>query len=365
MPLAVRAAVHHGGGAPPVIEPLLLDDPAPDELIIEVKAAGICHTDLTVADWTSEPRVLGHEGAGIVAETGSAVSEFSVGDRVLATFGFCGMCQVCTSGRPAYCVDGTAINFEGRRSVDRPTHTRRDGSLVGGAFFQQSCFATHALVTQRNLVKIPDDMSFINAAPFGCGVQTGAGAVFNQLGIEEAQPLVIVGCGAVGLSAIMAGRVIGCDPIIAIDLIPERCELALSLGASHSLDGHDLAASIMEITHGGAAAVLDTAGSQSTFEQSLHALRPGGTLGTLTLPGAFDQPVQHPGGLPFLTTRIVGIVEGDSVPNEFLPKLFELQQSGHLPIERLIEPYAFEAIADAFGAMARKQIIKPVLTFGA
>ena len=367
MPREVMAAVSPGDGAPPEIETLLLDDPAPDELVIELKAVGICHTDLSVSQWGQEPRVLGHEGAGVVVEVGSDVSGFSVGDRVVATFGSCGECAVCGSGRPAYCMDGTALNFEGKRSVDRPILTRPDGAVVQAAFFQQSSFASHAIVTARNIVAIPDDVSFVDAAPFGCGIQTGAGAVFNQLGLEAGHPMVVIGCGAVGLAAIMAGKVLGCDPIIAIDLEAERCELATTLGATHTLDGRisDLSGAIKEITEGGAAAILDTASTQHTFEQSLHALRPGGSLGVVALPGNYGEPVSHPGGMPMMTTRMVGIVEGDAVPDQFLPRLFSLFSSGKLPVDRLIETFPFERIADAFAAMEQKRVIKPVLTFGA
>ncbi|WP_432199887.1 NAD(P)-dependent alcohol dehydrogenase [Erythrobacter sp. W53] len=367
MPRSIQAAVCEGNGAAPQIETLYLDDPAPDELVIEVAAAGICHTDLGIAEWSQEPRVFGHEGAGTVVEIGAEVSGFSVGDRVVATFGYCGECAVCNSGRPAYCVDGIALNIEGQRAFDRPALTRPDASIIGGAFFQQSCFATHALVTERNVVKIPDSLDFIDAAPLGCGIQTGAGAVFNQLDIRAGQPIAIIGCGTVGLSAIMAAKIIGCDPIISVDLDKGRLELARDFGATDVLDGaiDPLSDAIREMAGGGAAAILDAAGTQRTFEQSLHALRPGGTLGTLTLPGAFEEPVQHPGGIPFLTTKIVGVIEGDSVPHEFLPLLIDHFENGYLPFDRLIRTFTFERIADAFEAMRTKAVVKPVLTFGA
>ncbi len=367
MPREIKAAVCEGGGAPPRIETLLLDDPAPDELVIEVAAAGICHTDLGIAEWSQEPRVFGHEGAGTVVALGEDVSDFAIGDRVAATFGYCGTCPVCTAGRPAYCVDGIALNVDGKRECERPVFTRPDGTSVGGAFFQQSCFASHALVTKRNAVKIPDSLDFVAAAPLGCGIQTGAGAVFNQLDVKAGEPIVIIGCGTVGLAAIMAAKIIGCEPIIGVDLEEGRLTLAKELGATHTLDGSitDLSGAIKQITAVGAAGVLDAAGTQHTFEQSVHALRPGGTLGTLTLPGGFEDPIQHPGGISFLTTRIVGVIEGDAVPHEFLPRLIDYFQNGQMPFDRLIETFPFENIADAFAAMRDKGVIKPVLTFGA
>lgn len=367
MPREMQAAVCEGNGAPPRIETLLLDDPAPDELVIEVAAAGICHTDIGIAQWSSTPRVFGHEGAGTVVAIGDAVTQFTVGDRVLATFGYCGTCAVCAADRPAYCMDGIALNIEGERACGRPALTRPDGRVIGGAFFQQSCFASHALVTERNIVKIPDSLDFVNAAPLGCGIQTGAGAVFNQLDAKADQPLAVVGCGTVGLAAIMAAKIIGCDPIIAVDLQADRLELAREFGATHVIDGGDpnFAGALKQLTQGGVAAILDTAGTQVTFEQSLHSLRPGGTLGTLTLPGGFEDPIPHPGGIPFLTTRIVGIIEGDAVPHQFLPELIRYFEAGELPFDRLIQTFPFERIEEAFAAMESKSAIKPVLIFGA
>ncbi|AOL23996.1 aryl-alcohol dehydrogenase [Erythrobacter litoralis] len=363
MPRPIRAAISPGGGAPPVIEDLLLADPLPDEVVLRIEAAGICHTDLGVGAWSEEPRVLGHEGAGTVVETGSAVTRLRKGDRVLATFGFCGTCPNCAGGRPAYCFDGIALNLEGARA--EPPLTRMDGSAVKGAFFQQSCFATHALATERNCVKLPGWLDAYVAAPFGCGIQTGAGAVFNQLGALTHRPLLVIGAGAVGCAAIMAGRIMGCDPLIVVEPVAARRELAISLGASHAFAGSeaDWAAQVVELTAGGVTAALDTAGRQATFEAALAALHSGGTLGVLTLPGDFAQPVPHPGGIDFLTKRIVGVIEGDSVPETFLPRLFAYHGGGDLPVDRLIRTYPFADIASAFADAASGAVIKPVLTF--
>ncbi len=365
MPCKIRAAVSPGLGAPPVIEELILADPAPDEVVIRVEAAGICHTDLGVGQWSETPRVLGHEGAGVVVETGGAVTLLKKGDRVMATFGFCGTCANCEDGRPAYCFDGIALNLEGMRSAPGPAITRPDGSKVGAAFFQQSCFATHALATERNCIKIPDWLDAKVAAPFGCGIQTGAGAVFNQLNARKGRPLLVVGAGAVGLAAIMAGRIIGCAPIIAVELLPERRDMALSMGAHHALDGAepDWPHKVTELTQGGANAALDTAGNQATFNGALRALHSGGTLGVLTLPGGFEDPVPHPGGIDFLTKTVVGVIEGDGVPGEFLPRLVDYHKAGDLPVDRLITPYRFANIAKAFEDAGNGTVIKPVLTF--
>ncbi|MEM7701990.1 MAG: NAD(P)-dependent alcohol dehydrogenase [Pseudomonadota bacterium] len=365
MPRSIRAAVSPGLGKPPVIEDLILADPEPDEVVLRIEAAGICQTDLEVARWTPSPRVLGHEGAGVVVATGAGVTDFAPGDRVVATFGFCGECPNCKGDQPAYCFDGAALNFEGRRSVDTPALTRPDGTPVGSAFFQQSSFATHALATVRNCVKVPDGFPLAVAAPLGCGIQTGAGAVANQLAARAGRPLLVIGAGAVGLAAIMAGRVIGCDPIVCLELDAERCDMALSVGATHALDGADTdwPDQVRTITNGGATAALDSAGTHATFRGALTALHAGGRLGVLTLPGAFEDPIEHPGGMDFMTKTIVGVVEGDAVPGQFLPKLMEQHLAGDLPVDRLITPYRFADIAQAFEDAASGAVIKPVLTF--
>jgi len=366
MPRAIRAAVSNGGGVAPIIETLFLDDPAPDEVVIQIMAAGICHTDLNAGQWIKEPRVLGHEAAGIVVETGSAVTAFSKGDRVITTFGSCGSCPNCLNNRPAYCFDGVTLNFDGNRSsVQRSTFTRSNGTEVRGAFFQQSSFATYALATERNIVRIPEGLDMETAAPFGCSIQTGAGAVFNQLRAKKDQPLLVVGAGPVGLAAIMAARIIQCSPIICVELNEARRELALSLGATHAIDGVDTdwVDQVQAITRGGSTAALDTAGTQATFEGSIAALHSGGTLGLLTLPGDYDAPVQHPGGLDFLTKTIVGVVEGDSVPQTFLRLLISYHEAGDLPVEKLIQTYPFEKVGEACADVARGHAIKAVLTF--
>lgn len=365
MPRRIRAAVCPGGGAPPVIEELFLADPAPDEVVLRIEAAGVCHTDLEVSRWTPHPRVLGHEGAGIVIETGSAVRDLAPGDRVLATFASCGACPNCSDDRPAYCFNGPELNFEGRRSVAEPAITRPDGTPVAAGFFQQSSFATHALATARNCVAIPEAIAFAPAAPLGCSIQTGAGAVFAQIGARAQRPLLVIGAGAVGLAAVMAGRIMGCAPIVVVELRNDRRQLALDLGATHLIDGADenWPVQVREITDGGALAALDSAGLQATFEGALAALRLGGTLGVVNLPGPFGEHVRHPGGMDFLTKSIVGVVEGDSVPGRLLPRLINLFKAGELPIDRIIKPYRFADIARAFSDAAAKTVIKPVLTF--
>ena len=365
MPFEILAAISHGNTGAPRIEPALLDDPLADEMVIRMGAASMCHTDIGASSWLPGKRVLGHEGAGTIVALGSDVGEFAIGDRVVATFASCGACRNCKAERPAYCFTHAELNFEGARSADQPAITLPDGEPIAAEFFQQSAFATYALVTKRNCVKLPDDLGFAEAAPLGCGVQTGAGAVVNSFAAQAGWPLLVIGCGAVGLSAVMAGRIIGCDPIIAVDLLPARRTIALEMGATHALDGADaeLVAAIHAIAPGGVSYALDTAGTQHTYEASLAALHPGGQCGVVTLPGGFGEPVPHPGGITFMNTSTIGIIEGDSFPTRFIPWLIEQHQRGQLPYDKLITRYRFEDIATAYEDLKTGRAIKPVLLF--
>ncbi|MCG8443156.1 MAG: NAD(P)-dependent alcohol dehydrogenase [Caulobacterales bacterium] len=365
MPREVRAAVCREGEEAWRIETLRLDDPAPGEVVIKVEAAGVCHTDLIAADIFPRPSVLGHEGAGVVVEVGEGVSAVAPGDRVVATFGSCGDCPSCVEHAPAYCWRGNELNFEGARAGKRPGLTTIDGAPIRGSFFQQSSFADHALATERNVVKLPDALAFEHAAPLGCGVQTGAGAIINSLAVTPCQSVAVFGAGAVGLSAVMAAAMIGCETIIAVDVKPNRLALARELGATHALDGRDedLARTIRDLTGGGVAASLETAGTPATFAAAITSLRPRGACGVVAPPGRWGEPATHPGGVSIMMTRLVGVMEGDSDPGRFIPQLAQWGLEGKLPYERIITTYPFTDINTALSEARRGAAIKPVLTF--
>jgi len=195
--MRIRAAVTESEGAPFAIEELEAGELRPDEVLVEVKAAGICHTDLICRDqWMPVPlpAVLGHEGAGIVREVGAFVTKVALGDRVALTFNSCGSCSNCLKGRSTYCVDIFGRNF-GAARPDGTSALSREGELVHGHFFGQSSFATHAVAHVRSVVKLPEGVDLGIAAPFGCGIQTGAGGVLNSLQ-APAGSSIAVSCGA-------------------------------------------------------------------------------------------------------------------------------------------------------------------------
>jgi aryl-alcohol dehydrogenase len=358
----IEAWVQHRAGEPPRLEPLTLDEPRPDEVLVRIVAAGVCHTDLFAPLRFALPAVFGHEGAGIVERVGAAVARVRPGDRVALTFGSCGSCRNCRKGAPAYCMDGHRLQFGGARADGSATLVDATGGAVHGAFFQQSSFATHALATERNVVRTPEALPLQLAAPLGCGIQTGAGAVLNTLACPPGSSLAVFGAGSVGLSAVMAARLAGCNPIVAVDILPARLALARELGATHELDARDGAVveRILGATGGGADFSIETAGAEQTFRDAIDCLARLGTCGLCTVPNLGEPFPFAP--LSILKGRTVtGVLEGSSVPEEFIPRLASLQLARALPYERLVTCYDFTDLPRALADAEAGRAIKPVL----
>ncbi len=362
----IIAAVAEGAGAAFSLEHLQLDEPRPDEVLVRIAAVGLCHTDITCRDHgvgSVFPAVLGHEGAGVVEKVGSAVSKVRPGDRVALTFRSCGQCRKCTTGNPAYCETMPLLNYIGRRS-DGTSALRRDGAPIGSNFFGQSSFASHALAYETNLVIVPDGIPLSVAAPLGCGVQTGAGAVMRSLACEPGSSIVVIGGGTVGLSSVMAAKVRECAAIIVVEPVEQRRALALEIGATEAVDpnGTDVAAAIRAIVPAGVDYVVDTTGRPDILAASLGYL---GSRGALGLVGVSAQPDAQLalalGGFITAGHRVIGIIEGDSEPDAFIPELIDLYRAGRFPFDRLIRTYPFDRINEAIRDQHDGQCIKPVL----
>jgi aryl-alcohol dehydrogenase len=362
----IIAAVTSVKGGPFELEELELGEIRPDEVLVEVAAAGICHTDLICRDqWLPVPlpAVLGHEGAGVVVQVGSAVTGIAPGDRVGMSFHSCGGCPTCSVGLPSYCHAFFEHNFLASRPADGSSVLSRDGEPVNAHFFGQSCFATHAVGNARNVVKIDSSIPLHIAAPFGCGIQTGAGAVLNALRAPAGSSIAVFGTGAVGLSAIMAAVVAGCATIVGIDRNAERLALARELGATHIVDAtsEDALAAVAAATRGGADFSIDTTAVPDVLRQAVDCLAPTGVCGVIGAPAlgtevSLDITTILTGG------RVVrGIVEGDAVPQLFLPTLIELWERGKLPVDRLMKTYDFDQIDEAAHDAESGRVIKPVL----
>jgi aryl-alcohol dehydrogenase len=312
------------------------------------------------------PAVLGHEGAGVVIATGAAVTKVSVGDHVALTFRSCGRCERCHGGDPAYCYTMPALNYVGGRP-DGSKAIRQAGAEVSSNFFGQSSFAGHALAYEQNVVKLPADMPFELAAPLGCGVQTGAGGVMLALACPRGSSLLVTGGGAVGLSAVMGGVLQGCAPLIVVEPTAARRDLALELGATHVIDPvavTDLAAEVRAITPHGVDFALDTTGRPDTHAAVMSALAPKGVFGIVGIPPPGAPMPGALGTVLMLGQTVRGIIEGDSDPDAFLPRLVELWRAGHLPLEKLVKVFPFAEINEAVAAQHRGDCVKVVLALG-
>jgi aryl-alcohol dehydrogenase len=366
----IRAALCRSPLAPFSIEAVTLEPARAGELRIRLVGCGICHTDMGVRDGqipVGLPIVLGHEGSGIVEEVGEGVTVAAPGDPVLLSFTSCGACPNCDDHYPAACYNFAPLNFFGGRA-DGSTSLSANGEKVFSHFFGQSAFATHAVVPERSVVKVPASARHLPLellGPLGCGLQTGAGAVLNCLGVKPGRSIAIFGAGGVGLAAVMAAKIAGADPIIAIDLHDHRLDLARELGATHTIRGDaDLSAEITAICPQGLVYAFDTTGLPQLIELAFSLLAPRGSLG-LVGASSMDEMLsinefQLMGG----GKTIKGILEGDSFPPDFIPLLLDHHLAGRFPFDRLIEVFPFEAINEAFEAGESGRVIKPVLRMG-
>jgi aryl-alcohol dehydrogenase len=348
------------------MENLELDEPIGDEVLVRVVATGVCQTDAHVRSGRTPaplPIVLGHEGAGVVERVGPAVTGLRTGDHVVLSYLACGHCAPCLSAHAAYCSRAITANFSGAR-LDGTRGLRRTGSNdpVFGHFFGQSSFATYALATQRNAVKVDQDVPLELLGSLGCSLQTGAGAVLNSFAVPVGSTIAILGVGAVGFGALMAAQVAGVSTIIAVDVNPQRLNLAKELGATHTVDaGHaNVTKAVKDITGPGVAYVLDTTGRADMLNHAVASLAPMGQVG---LVAGGDATV--PAASLAFGMSVRGIVQGDAIPQLFIPMLVQLYRSGRFPIDRLVRFYAFDNIEAAFTAAARGEVIKPVLRIAA
>jgi aryl-alcohol dehydrogenase len=366
MTTQISAAVLRQFGEPLRLEQLTLEEPRADEILVRMVATGVCQADLHVCRGhipAPVPIVLGHEGAGIVERVGAAVKSVAPGDPVVLSYQSCGHCPSCWSGHPAICDNLFAANFSGMRADGSAGLRTAEGEPVGGRFFGQSSFATHTLATERNVVKVPADLSLELLAPLGCGIQTGAGAILRALAMKSGETALVFGVGAVGMAAVMAAHLGGAAVVIGVDIHPERLALALDLGATHCLDASqvDVAGEVKRICPRGVDVILDTSGHKDSLTAGLVSLAQGGRFGFVAF--AENSGAILNAATLFNGKRLQGIVQGDAVPQAFIPELIALYRQGRFPFDRLIRTYEFAEIADALADTAAGKVIKPVLKF--
>ncbi|AMM21842.1 geraniol dehydrogenase [Frondihabitans sp. PAMC 28766] len=365
--MEITAAVIREVGGDVALEKVDLETPRADEILVKITAVGLCHTDIaTIAGALPFPMpgVLGHEGSGIVAEVGSDITKVVPGDRVAISFASCGTCPACVSGEPAYCHQFMALNYAGTRPDGSSTTSNSEGP-VGSSFFGQSTFGTHAITKERNVVKVPDDFPLELAGPLGCGIQTGAGAIMRSLKAAKGSAVVVAGGGSVGLSGVLGAVVQGCSTIILVEPVAARRELALTLGATHVIDpaAGPVDEQIRAIVPDGAQYGFDTTRIPAVIAAVLNALGNQGVLGLVAIPADPTASMSLP-LIPalLLGLTVKGIVEGDSVPDEFIPQLMSLYQEGRFPFDKLITKLPFDQINEGMKAQHDGTAIKVVLT---
>ncbi|MEQ0559703.1 NAD(P)-dependent alcohol dehydrogenase [Amycolatopsis sp. NEAU-NG30] len=360
------AAVVEAAGAGFTLGEVALDDLRDGEVRVRIAATGICHTDLGVAAGALPfplPGVLGHEGAGIVEEVGAAVTRVAPGDRVLLSYTSCGGCANCRDGHPAYCATWLPANLLGGRRPDGTSPISRDGTPLGGHFFGQSSFAGHAIADERSVVKLAADAPLDLLAPLGCGVMTGAGAVWNALAPRPGATLLVTGAGAVGLSAVMAARLTPATRIVAVDRVAARLGLARELGATDTIDTttQDLAGTIGELTGGrGVDGVVETTGNAEVLRTAIGTLA---ARGTAVVVGAPPFGTEVPVDVNFLLPgrHVTGLTMGDAEIQALVPTLAGLVASGRFPLAKLVTHYESGQIQQAVDDMLAGRTIKPVL----
>ena len=362
--MEIKAAVVFEKSGEFKIEPLKISEPNADEVLVRIVAVGVCHTDLAARDQHLPiplPSVFGHEGAGVVEKVGSRVTKVKPGDHVALSWMSCGECTSCKAGKDSYCVNFLPLNFSGARP-DGTTTLRKGDQVIHGSFMNQSSFANFALATERNIVKVSEDVPLEILGPLGCGVMTGAGAVMNSLQATPGTAIAIFGVGPVGMSAVLSAVVCECATIVAVDIHEGRLKVAKEMGATHTVNAskEDPVKAIQDITGGGPHFSLECVGNPAVFRQAVDVLPILGVCGLLGVvaPGT---EVSLNMDLIMNGRTVKGIIEGDSIPDQFIPRLIELYKQGRFPFDRLITFYPFDDINKAVEDMEKGLVIKPVL----
>src|ERR1700724_3833008 len=366
----IKAAVVREKGGPFYVETLTLEGPRRAEVLVKVVATGLCPPELVAPDTgypLPQPIVLGHEGAGIVESVGADVLKVARGDSVVLTFLTCGRCKPCRLGRMAHCEKTFPLCFGGARLDGSTATVDAQGEKVHDHFFAQSSFGTYALAHEGNVVKVRSDAPLERLGPLGCGIQTGAGAVMNALKVAPGTTFASFGAGAVGCSSIMAARAVGATTIVAIDIVPSRLEMAEELGATHVINTKKTnpVEAIRDITGGGVDYSLEASGDPSALHQAIEAL---GSLGTCGIVGAEPLGTEMSFDVNKLMISgkgIRGILEGESVPDIFIPQLIELNAQGRFPFEKLTKFYSLDQINQAAKDSEKGGTIKPIIRLSA
>jgi alcohol dehydrogenase len=355
---------------PLVIADLELVDPAQSEVLVEISHAGLCHSDLSVIDGSRPrvmPMVMGHEASGIVREIGPGVHDLAPGDHVVFSFvPVCGHCLPCATGRPALCENGARANTAGTLLAgDR--HFKDSAGNELNHHLGVSAFAQFTVAAQESLVKIDPDVPLEKAALFGCAVMTGVGAVMNTARVEPGTSVAVFGLGGVGLSTVLGARAAGAWPIVAIDLLDAKLELAKTMGATYAVNAKDdPVQSIKDLTDGGAQYTFESVGNERVLVQAYRATQRGGTTVTIGLPHPSKQFAVSAVSLVAEERTVKGSYMGSAVPKRDIPRYIALYQAGLLPVDLLLtDTITLNEVNPAFDALAKGEAVRQVVRLGA
>lgn len=375
--MKIRAAVLETIGAPQpfdktrplTIEELELDPPGDHEVLVQIRAAGLCHSDLSVIDGNRPrpvPMALGHEAAGVVKAVGAGVTDLSPGDHVVTVFvPSCGHCSPCAEGRPALCEPAAIANNAGTLVGGEHRLHRADGTPVNH-HLGVSAFADHAVVSRHSLVRIDRDLPFQHAALFGCAVLTGVGAAINSADIKAGQTVAVIGLGGVGLNSVLGALVAGAGQVIAIDLDEDKLAMARSLGASAGINAadEDCVSQVKALTNGGVDCAIEMAGSEKALELAYQVTRRGGT----TVTGGLAHPDRKVSiqqvSLVAEERTLKGSYVGSCVPVRDVARYVCLFRQGRLPVDKLLsDTLTLDEINEGFERLANGKAIRQVILF--
>lgn len=361
----LEAPLPYADSRPLVVEELDLAEPQPGELLVRVAAAGFCHSDLSVINGNRPrpvPMALGHEAAGIVERVGPGVADVAEGDHVVLNFvPSCGHCDRCSSGNPAMCRPAAAANGAGRMLNGGLRFARPDGSDVY-THLGVSAFSERTVVARGSAVVVDSDVPLDIAVLVGCSVLTGAGAVINTAQARPGDSVVVFGMGGVGLSAVMGAALAGANPLIAVDPVPAKRELAVALGATAAFAPDEAEQGVKDLTGGGADFAIECVGISAVMEQAYRCTGPGGTTVCVGLPHPSKEMTIQALSVVAEGRTLKGSYMGSAAPQRDVPRLLKLWQAGKLPLERLkAGTLGLDGVNAAMDALHAGETVRQVL----